>query len=340
MIRVAIVGATGYTGAELLDIALRHPEMDIRSLTAKVDEPVFIREEFPRFSGRIDMRCAPLDVEEVCGSSDCVFLALPHGISMKFAPSFIAAGKNIIDLSADFRFRDPSVYEEWYGRHHEAPGLLADAVYGLPELHRKEIEKAGLVANPGCFPTGAVLALAPLYKEELIDPAGVIIDAKTGVTGAGRKASLPLNFAECNESFRAYRVGRHQHTPEIEMEIGGLRGEPVVVLFTPHLAPMNRGILTTSYCPPLGDPSTEELVDLYRSFYERAPFVRVLEAGDLPDTKNVAGLNYCDISLTRDARTGKIIVISAIDNLVKGAAGQAVQNMNILYGLPETMGLI
>jgi N-acetyl-gamma-glutamyl-phosphate reductase len=339
MIRVAIVGATGYTGCELLDILLGHPRAQVTSLTAKLDAPIPIHAEFPRFMGRIDMECTPLDAGEVCGKADVVFLSLPHGVSMKFAALFLEEGKKVIDLSADFRFSDPAVYETWYGMAHEAREFLGEAVYGLPEIHAEEIENARLIANPGCYPTGSILALAPLIREKMVSLKEIIIDAKSGVTGAGRKASLALSFGECNESFRAYKVGAHQHTPEIEGELGRLAGHPLTILFTPHLVPMNRGILTTAYLTPLKPLTVEKILALYAEFYARAPFVRVMEKGALADTKNVLGLNYCDISVVVDSRTGRIIVISAIDNLVKGAAGQAVQNMNLACGFPETTGL-
>jgi len=340
MIRVAVVGATGYTGCELLHILLGHPRVQVTSLTAKLDAAVPIHAEFPRFMGRIDMACTPLDPAEVCAKADLVFLSLPHGVSMKYAALFIREGKKVIDLSADFRFRDPSVYEKWYGIRHEARELLPRAVYGLPELHAEEIERAQLIANPGCYPTGSILSLAPLVREKAVAFDDIVIDAKSGVTGAGRKASLALSFGECNESFRAYKVGAHQHTPEIEAELGLLAGVPLVMLFTPHLVPMNRGILTTAYLTPLKPLSIERILALYAEFYARAPFVRVMEKGTLADTKNVLGLNYCDISVVVDDRTGRIVVISAIDNLVKGAAGQAVQNMNLACGFPETTGLV
>jgi len=340
MIRAAIVGATGYTGSELLEILIGHPEVKVTSLTAKLDASIQIHDEFPRFRGRIDLPCTPLDVDEVCKAADVVFLSLPHGVSMKFALPFTKAGKKVIDLSADFRFTDPAVFREWYGIDHEVEELLDRAVYGLPELHRAEIEEAELIANPGCYPTGAILALAPLFRNGLVDTDDVIIDSKSGVTGAGRRASIALSFGEVNESFRAYKIGRHQHTPEIDGELGRLAGKPVRALFTPHLVPMNRGILTTAYLTPLGRVSTEGIIALHKEFYGNAPFVRIADKGKLADTKDVKGLNYCDISIVADDRTGKIVVISAIDNLVKGAAGQAVQNMNLMCGFPETAGLL
>ena len=340
MTRVAIVGATGYTGGELLDILIRHPRVKVTSLTAKLEKAAPIDDEFPRFKGRVDLPCSPLEVSDVCEKADLVFLSLPHGVSMQFALSFHKAGKKIIDLSADFRFTDPAVFEEWYGMSHGVKELLSEAVYGLPELHADEIRTSRLIANPGCYPTGAILALAPLVRHGLVALDDVIVDSKSGVTGAGRKASLALSFGECNESFRAYRVGRHQHTPEIEGELSRLSGGPVRILFTPHLVPMNRGILTTAYLTPLKKTTSDDLIALYAEFYARAPFVRIMENGKLVDTKNVRGLNYCDISILVDNRTGRIIVLSAIDNLVKGAAGQAVQTMNLICGFPETMGLV
>lgn len=339
MIRVAIVGATGYTGCQLLEILSSHPHVTVTSLTAKIDRAMPIHDESPRFLGRVDLPCTPLDVGDVCRKADLVFLSLPHGVSMKFARPFRDAGKKVIDLSADFRFRDLAVFKEWYGLEHVAEELLGEAVYGLPELHADEIRAASLIANPGCYPTGSILALAPLLRARIALPEGIIIDAKSGVTGAGRKASLPMIFGEVNESFRAYKVGKHQHTPEIEVELGRAAGSPVRVLFTPHLVPMNRGILTTAYLTPRTPVSAEDVLGVYRDVYARAPFVRVMEAGKLADTKNVLGLNCCDISVVVDDRTGRIVVISAIDNLMKGAAGQAVQNMNLICGFPETEGL-
>lgn len=339
MIRVAIVGATGYTGCELLEILIRHPHVTVTCLTAKLDTPVRIDDEFPRFRGRIELPCTPLDVAEVCDRADVVFLSLPHGVSMKYAIPFVRAGKKVIDLSADFRFPDVAVYERWYGIRHEARDLLAEAVYGLPELHAADIKKARLIANPGCYPTGSILALAPLISERLVKLDQVIVDSKSGVTGAGRKASLALSFGECNESFRAYKVGAHQHTPEIEAQLSGLAGAPMTILFTPHLVPMNRGILTAAYLTPVAKVTADDLIAVYKKFYASAPFVRIMENGKLVDTKEVCGLNYCDIAVVSDSRTGKVIVLSAIDNLVKGAAGQAVQNMNLICGFPETAAL-
>ncbi len=339
LIRVAVVGATGYTGCELLEILTRHPRAKVTSLTAKLDHPILMSEESPRFAGRLDLPCTPLDVEDVCRKADLVFLSLPHGVSMKYAGPFRAAGKKVIDLSADFRFRDAAVFAQWYGVEHAAQGLLPEAVYGLPELHADEIRGASLVANPGCYPTGSILAIAPLLAAGLVEPGEIIIDSKSGATGAGRKASIPMIFGEVNESFRAYKVGRHQHIAEIEAELGRAAGVAIRVLFTPHLVPMNRGILTTVYLKPRSPVSSSALLDAYRGAYARSPFVRVMPPGALADTKNVLGMNFCDISAVADDRTGRIVVISAIDNLVKGAAGQAVQNMNLVSGFPETEGL-
>ncbi|MDD5557345.1 MAG: N-acetyl-gamma-glutamyl-phosphate reductase [bacterium] len=340
MTRVAIVGATGYTGSELLDILIGHPRVAVTSLTAKLDAPVPVGTELPRFAGRVDLPCTPLDPDEVCEKADVVFLSLPHGVSMAYAETFLSRGKKVIDLSADFRFGDRALYERWYGIPHRAAGRLGEAVYGLPELHEAEIRGTSLVANPGCYPTGAILAVAPLLARGAAGAEGIVIDSKSGVTGAGRRASLALSFGECHESFRAYKIGSHQHTPEIEAELGRVAGRPVTVLFAPHLVPMNRGILTTAYLAPRSAISTDDLLDLYREFYAAAPFVRVMDGGALPDTKNVLGLNYCDLSVVADERAGRIVAVSAIDNLVKGAAGQAVQNMNLVCGFPQTDGLV
>jgi N-acetyl-gamma-glutamyl-phosphate reductase len=286
------------------------------------------------------MECVSLDVEAVCKVAELVFLALPHGVSMKYAPGLIAAGKRVIDLSADYRFSEEKAYSDWYGRPHESADLLGEAVYGLPELYRPMIEKATLLANPGCYPTGAILSLAPLVEKGLVELDRIVVDAKSGVTGAGRKATLPLLFPECNESFRAYKIGVHQHAPEIETQVSKLAGKGVKILFAPHLVPMNRGILSTVYCRPVKELSDGELRDLYLSYYKDEPFIRIMEKGKYADTKYVTGLNHCDISLHTHGRSGTVIAVAAIDNLVKGAAGQAVQNMNIMYGLPQTTGLI
>ena len=340
MTKVSIVGATGYTGHELVKILAGHPGAELIDLSAKLDAPVMIEDEYPDLAGTIHMVCGHLDIGAVAEKSDLAFLALPHTVSMKYAQPLLDAGVKVIDLSADFRLENAELFRKWYGSDHEKPELLAEAVYGLPEIHKGRIAGSTLVANPGCYPTGAILALAPLMKEGLVDETRIIVDAKSGVTGAGKKASLALLFAECNESVRAYKVGEHQHTPEIDQELGRLAGREVSVLFTPTLVPVNRGILCSCYLRLVKDVSPEDALGLYNRFYAEAPFVRVMKKGVWPDTKHVTGSNYCDIGIGVLEERGEMVVVSAIDNLVKGAAGQAVQNMNIMCGYDECEGLV
>jgi N-acetyl-gamma-glutamyl-phosphate reductase len=281
----------------------------------------------------------PLVPERVAEKVDIVFTALPHKAAMEVVPAFLAAGKIVIDLSADYRLHDPEVYAAWYDQHLN-PELLSEAVYGLPELRREEISAARLVANPGCYPTSIILGLMPLLKEGLIDTTSIIADSKSGVSGAGRGAKVDSLYCEVNEGFKAYGVGGvHRHIPEIEQELSLLAGMKTIISFTPHLVPMDRGILSTIYAAPLNAISPADLQALYAEQYDGEAFVRVLEQGEFPSTAYVRGSNFCDIGVTVDKRTGRIIVVSALDNLVKGAAGQAVQNMNIVCDFPETMGL-
>jgi len=336
-ISTAVVGATGYAGCELIKILLRHPETEITSVSGKVDGPDRISNIYPVFKGQLELVCDNVNVQQICGLADLVFLALPHKVSMVFAPEFLKAGKKVIDLSADYRLKDTAVYEKWYGIKHTSPDLLKTAVYGLPELYKDKIKKSAFIANPGCYPTGAILGLAPLLAEKAIDPAQIIIDAKSGVTGAGRTPSLGLLFAETNENFKAYKINQHQHMPEIEQVLSDEAGSKIEVTFTPHLVPMNKGILSTIYTVPAKEADTAGLLKIYAKFYKDAPFVRVLDEGAFPETKNVLGTNFCDIGIKV---TGKrIIVITAIDNLYKGASSQAVQNMNLIMGFDEKLGL-
>jgi N-acetyl-gamma-glutamyl-phosphate reductase len=285
-----------------------------------------------------DLICQALDVERLSQACDFLFTALPHKNAMEVVPGFIERGLKVVDLSADFRLGDPRVYEEWYGAH-TAPALLQDAVYGIPELHREEIKRAALVANPGCYPTSVILALAPALRHKLIDHRTIIADSKSGVSGAGRSAVLSSLFAEVSENFKAYKVTEHRHTPEMEQELSRMAAEKVVITFTPHLVPMKRGILSTIYAS-LKKPSSEsEILDLYRNFYAAEKFVRLHPSDLLPGTADVFGSNYCDIGLRVDKRNNRLILISAIDNLVKGASGQAIQNMNLMLGLEESLGL-
>ncbi|HEU4342993.1 MAG TPA: N-acetyl-gamma-glutamyl-phosphate reductase [Candidatus Binatia bacterium] len=335
--RVAIVGATGYAGIETLRILLQHPRVEVAVVTSQqyVGKPVSA--VYPALLGKCDSILQALEPEKIAAQADLVFTALPHETSMGVIASLVKHGVRTIDLSADFRLHDAAVYRRWY-REHEAPELLAEAVYGLTELHRKQIAEAVLIANPGCYPTAAVLGMAPLFAKNLVRGT-VVIDAKSGVTGAGRSSTVELSFSEVNENFKAYNVALHRHSPEIEQELSEITRRSVPVLFVPHLAPMNRGILSTMYVPLDPSVSDEELVKIYREFYHADPFIRVLPSGRFPETKDVRGSNDCAIGLRYDAGTRTLVVISAIDNLVKGAAGQAVQNMNLMYGWPEDEGL-
>ncbi len=353
--KVAVLGATGYTGTELIRLLICHPSVDIIFASSESYAGMKLEEVHPQFNGLTDLVCSPLDPDAIPSYTDLVFCALPHGKSAEVVPAIRERGFSIIDLSADFRLKDASLYPLWYDRSHPSPGLLPQAVYGLPELYREEVRKADFIANPGCYPTGILLALAPLAKEKILNKEGIIIDAKSGVSGAGRSPKQPFHLPECNENFKAYRVNSHQHIPEIEQELSfmtsgipGIQGDKegdktgsghVTVIFTPHLVPMNRGLLSTIYVSLLEDRDEKQLYNLYYSFYRDESFVRILEPPALPETRWVRGTNFCDLALRRDERTGRVIIISAIDNLVKGAAGQAIQNMNIIYGWKDDTSL-
>ncbi|OHB33176.1 MAG: N-acetyl-gamma-glutamyl-phosphate reductase [Desulfuromonadaceae bacterium GWC2_58_13] len=338
MIRVAIVGASGYTGVELYRLLVNHPAVEITCVTSRQNAGEPFAEVFPSLRGRTDLVCDPVEVDIVAAKADFVFTALPHQTAMEFVPGLLAAGKKVVDLSADYRLHDARIYESWY-QPHTSPELLGEAVYGLPELYREQVRGARLVANPGCYPTSVALALAPLLKNALVDPASLIIDSKSGTSGAGRSAKVDSLFCEVNEGFKAYGVTKHRHTPEIEQTLSELAGVPVVVNFTPHLLPVNRGILSTCYANLKSKMDTSSLVETFVAHYRQEPFVRVYPMGSLPNVAFVRGSNYCDLGLVADPRTGRVIVVSAIDNLVKGAAGQAVQNMNLMLGLDESAGL-
>jgi len=338
MLKVGIYGASGYTGQELLRLLLRHPQAEVVALTSRRYAGVSVADIYPVFVGLTDLAFIDASPEDMAGAADIVFLALPHGVSMAVAPIFLKAGKKVIDLSADFRLRDVATYEKWYSRH-TARDIMKESVYGIPELYGDEIAKAKLVANPGCYPTSVILGLAPLLKANWIDDSSIIADSKSGVSGAGREPQVGTLFCEVDEGFKAYKVGEHRHTPEMEQEISILAGCDVIISFTPHLLPITRGILSTIYAKLQKEVATEELIDLYRAFYKGKKFVRVYKAGTFPNISSVRGSNYCDIGLTVDARTKRVIIICAIDNLVKGAAGQAIQNMNLMCGLSEDTGL-
>ena len=338
MINVAILGASGYTGFELLRILANHPNAKIIEATSRQYKGKPVPEVFPSLRAFYDglVFSDPGDFKRI--RADVVFSALPHGASQEVVPALLEADNRVIDLSADFRLRDASVYRAWYGEH-KSDFLLKEAVYGLPELYRDPIKDALLVANPGCYPTSAILALSPLLREGLIDTGSVIVDSKSGVSGAGRGANIDTSFVEVAGGFKAYKVGSHRHTPEIDQELSVVSGGPVSVTFTPHLIPASRGILSTSYADLKKPATTAELHGLYARTYGKEPFVRVLPEGRFPDISHVRGSNYCDIGIFADEKKKKVIVVSAIDNLVKGASGQAVQNMNIMYWLKEDTAL-
>ncbi|MEW6182421.1 MAG: N-acetyl-gamma-glutamyl-phosphate reductase [Bacillota bacterium] len=339
MIKVGIIGATGYTGAELVRLLVRHPAVEIAMLTSRSYAGKKLSEVFPHLTGFSDRELVALDADEVAAGCDVVFVALPHGHAVSVAKTVLDRGKRFIDLGADFRFRDVRVYEDWYKVKHEAPALLEEAVYGLPELYREQIKNSRLIANPGCYPTASLLAAVPLLHAGLISPEGIIIDAKSGVSGAGRTLNLRVHYAEVNDNVQAYNVGVHRHTPEIEQGLSAAARRELKVSFTPHLVPQTRGILATVYAGLKKPLSTAALLDQYREFYRDEYYVRVLPEGVLPQTKGVAGSNCVHLGAVADSRTGRAVLLAAIDNLVKGASGQAVQNMNLLFGLPETTGL-
>jgi N-acetyl-gamma-glutamyl-phosphate reductase len=336
MIRVAILGASGYSALELMKLLLRHPQVEITALTTRQTEARHVGEVHPALAGRLDLRLENLSPSQVAERADCVFCCLPHGASAAAVAELLPRGKKVIDLSADYRLHDAAEYKKWYGIEHADPQRLGKAVYGLPELYREKIKSAQLVANPGCYPTSAILALAPFLKAGAISTDGIIIDSKSGVSGAGREPKPHLHYPECNESVSAYGVGTHRHMPEIDQVLSDAATKQVRVVFTPHLMPMDRGILTTAYAQPTKDMDDKSLLAILREFYTNEPFVRVSPA--LPTTKQVANTNFCDITV-RSVR-GRVVVISAIDNLVKGASGAAVQNFNLMHNVDETTALL
>jgi N-acetyl-gamma-glutamyl-phosphate reductase len=337
VVKVAILGASGYTAAELIRLLLRHPNVEIVALTTRQDAHRDLSEVHPALAGRLRLRLEPLTADQIIGRGvQCAFACLPHGKSMGALPHLLDRGLRAIDLSADYRLTDPNLYAQWYGESHSDLAHLAQAIYGLPELYGEELASAPLVANPGCYPQGAILGLAPLVAGSLIDLSSIIIDSKSGVTGAGRTPTAATHFPECNESIGAYSVGRHRHTPEIEQALTHIAGTAVEVLFTPHLVPMDRGILSTIYATPSRRPAQDKLLDLYRAFYHDTPFVRIVDY--LPATKHTLHNNFVDITVR--VVKNHIIVLAALDNLVRGASGAAVQNFNRMYGFEETRALM
>lgn len=338
-IRAGIVGISGYTGEELLKILFRHPSVDVTVLCGRsTAENKHLKDIYPHL-GSHDISCRPLDIALLAKETDVVFLALPHTVSFEVVPQLIKHGKRVVDLSADFRLTSSSEYEKWYGAKHSAGELLAHVVYGLPEFNRKKIESAQLVANPGCYPTTILLALAPIIKEGIADTGSIIIDSKSGISGAGRK-SVESYFKSEHPNMRPYNIaGGHRHIPEIEQELSNLAGNKITVTFTPHILPVERGMLSTIYVNLTGKTLDADIDKIYDKWYGREQFVRVLPKGKIPEIRNVLATNMCEIGYKVDERTNRLVIVSAIDNLVKGASGQAVQNMNIMYGLNEKEGL-
>jgi len=335
MVRVAIIGASGYTGLESIEIILRHPEAELVYLTALPEECGLASDVFGQLKGRCDMRIEPLKLDKLGAEADVALCCLPHKVSMGYVPKLLETGVKVIDFSADYRLKDVTVYEEFYEVKHTDTKNLPVAAFGLPELFREQIKGAKLVANPGCFPTGAILAIAPLLKNGLVDTKSIIVNAVTGVSGAGKNPSAAFHYPNMNENLFAYAVGSHRHMPEMEQIATQVAGEQVQILFQPHVGPFDRGILSTVYCEPTKDLDDEKLKAIYETFYHSEPFVQV--TGAPPAVKNVAKTNYCHVFATM--AKGKVVCFSAIDNLVKSESGQAVQNMNIIFGLDESAGL-
>ncbi len=335
-VRVAILGATGYTALELVRILLRNPDVEITAATTRQQDSPRLDQIHTSLAGRIDLKCEDLSADQIAERADFAFCCLPHAASASVIPELLKRGVRVVDLSADYRLDDVEVYEEWYGIEHPDPERLKTTVYGLPEIFADEIADKDLIANPGCYTSTSILALAPLLSRKLIEPTGIIIDAKSGVSGAGRTPKTNTLFAECNECLSAYGVGGHRHMPEIEQVLTTICGEPVDVLFTPHLTPMDRGILATIYAKPKTDASDEELRAVMREFYAGRPFVQIVD--HIPSTKDVSGTNQCHITVRRTKHV--LTILSVLDNLIKGASGVAVQNFNLMAGFPETCGLL
>jgi len=338
MIRVGVVGATGYAGAELVRILSQHPEVELTTLVSRQYAGKKFDTVYPAMKGIVPLTCEPLEVPDICRKTDFVFLALPHKVPMSIAPEFLKMGKKVVDLSADFRFRNADVYETHY-QPHASRELTEKAVYGLCEVFSEEIKGTDLIGNPGCYPTSILLPLLPLVRQQLVKTQGLVADSKSGVSGAGRSTALGSHFCEVTESFKAYKVADHRHNPEIDEVLSLTSGKSVHITFVPHLIPMSRGMLSTIYAGLAPGVGTSDVTQCLRSYYENKPFVRLLGETSLPETRFVRGTNFCDIGWRVDEKAGRLILVSAIDNLVKGAAGQAVQNMNVMMGMDETLGL-
>jgi N-acetyl-gamma-glutamyl-phosphate reductase len=338
MICVAVVGATGYAGAELVRILAGHPGVELTMITSRQYAGVRFDQVYPALAGRIDLICQEYAVDRICAGADLVFMALPHQLPMSFVPDILKHETRVIDLSADFRFNDAAIYEAVY-QPHTARELLGSAVYGLSEIYTDQIKNARLIGNPGCYPTSVLLPLIPLIKQGLLDPGSLVADSKSGVSGAGRSPALASHYCEVNESFKAYKVAVHRHNPEMDAVLSREAHRPVAITFVPHLVPMTRGMLTTIYATPTSGVTEKDIDACYRQAYSGRRFIRLCREGQLPNTLHVRGTNFCDIGFRIDKKNCRLILIAAIDNLVKGAAGQAVQNMNIMLGLDETAGL-
>ena len=338
MIKVGIAGASGYTGLELIRLLANHPEVELSVLTSETYKEKSIADVFPSLNGIININLQSLDVE-ILKSCDVIFLALPHTIGMDILPELLKSNCKVIDLSADYRLKNADAYSEWYSLTHTHPEFLSQVIYGLPELHREKIKSAQGVANPGCYPTSVILAIAPLLKTDWVDLESIVSDSKSGVSGAGRKTSITTQFSEANEGVTPYGLASHRHTPEIEQELSNLVGKPIKISFSPHLIPMSRGMLSTIYINLNHKLKDENLIEHYENFYSDELFVRVLDKGKFASTHFVSGSNFCDIGIKVDSRVNRLVITSAIDNLIKGASGQAIQNMNIMLGFGETTGL-
>jgi N-acetyl-gamma-glutamyl-phosphate reductase len=337
-LKVSVIGASGYGGAETVRLLATHPHVQLVHVTAETKKGAAMSSLYPNLRGFVDQTMVEADLERIGSQSDVTIVSLPSGMAMNLVPALLKQGSKVIDVAADFRLKRAELYPQWYKVTHTAPEYLNEAVYGLPELHREAIARARLVANPGCYPAAALLALTPLLRAGKVRTQGIVIDAKSGVSGAGRGGGGGLGFSETNENVKAYNVVGHNHTAEIEQELSDVAGTMVQVVFTPHLIPMTRGILVTAYAPLASDLSEPDALALYQQIYAREPFVRVLDSV-LPETKATLGSNFCDVTVKIERRAGVAIAIAAIDNLGKGAAGQAVQNMNLMCGLPEETGL-
>lgn len=336
---IAIVGSTGYGGVELMRLLQAHPNAEITSVISSSASGTKVTEGYPHLQGIREELLDDVTPDLIKQKADVVFLATPPGVASKLVPQYLEAGLKVIDLSGDFRMKDRAVYEEWYNKPAAEQQYIDQAVFGLCEVYGEQVQGQSFISNPGCFPTATLLGLVPALQAGLIDHSTLVIDAKTGVSGAGRGASVANHYPEINENFKAYKVNKHQHIPEIEMVLSQVAGEPVTISFTTHLAPMTRGILSTMYAKLTSDVTEQQLIDCYKQYYEGRPFVRIRPEGQWPATKEVSGSNYCDIGFSIDKRTNRVTIISVIDNLVKGAAGQAIQNLNLMMGWDEQLGL-